>query len=260
MHYYQFNIGDFNNATRHLSRLERGIYRDLIDLYYDSEKPLTNDLTSLCRKVIATTEQERTAVQQVLNEYFAETENGWINDRCQDEIDKYHSNLDAKSAAGKASGEARRAKKHKQPVDNKDNQTGVEQVLNGCSDSFEQNRTKQEPLTNNHKPVTKEKNVVCRFNDFWNVYPVKKGKKKSLEKWKTRKLDDIADMIIEDVVNRARADSGWLDGYIPHPATYINGDCWNDEITVSKRPREKTFEEIQAGLRGGNTYEHKQLD
>jgi len=157
MNYYQFHIGDFNNATRHLSRLERSIYRDLIDLYYDTEEPLTNDITALCRKVIATTEQDRTAVQQVLNEYFTETENGWINDRCQDEIDKYHSNHNAKSAAGKASGAARRAKKHTQPVDNKGNQTCVEQSLNGCSDSFEQKRTNQEPITSNQEPVTKEK-------------------------------------------------------------------------------------------------------
>ena len=29
MNFYQHHIGDFNNATRHLTRLERSIYRDL---------------------------------------------------------------------------------------------------------------------------------------------------------------------------------------------------------------------------------------
>lgn len=40
MNYYQHHIGDFNNATRHLSLVERAIYRDLLDMYYDTEKPI----------------------------------------------------------------------------------------------------------------------------------------------------------------------------------------------------------------------------
>ena len=40
MNYYQHHIGDFNNATRHLSLIERAIYRDLLDMYYDTEKAI----------------------------------------------------------------------------------------------------------------------------------------------------------------------------------------------------------------------------
>jgi len=32
MNYFPLHIGDFNSATRHLSRLERSIYLDLIML------------------------------------------------------------------------------------------------------------------------------------------------------------------------------------------------------------------------------------
>ena len=42
MNYYQHHIGDFNNATRHLSLVERAIYRDLLDMYYDTEQPPTS--------------------------------------------------------------------------------------------------------------------------------------------------------------------------------------------------------------------------
>ena len=56
MNYYQHHIGDFNNATRHLTRVERSLYRDLIELYYDTEKYLTDDVDWLERKMMARTE------------------------------------------------------------------------------------------------------------------------------------------------------------------------------------------------------------
>lgn len=148
MNYYPHHIGDFNSATRHLTRVERSVYRDLIELYYDTESPLMLDLDKLCRLVIARSDEERTAVEQVLNEFFTRTEQGWAHSRCDEEIAKYHGNKEAKSAAGKASA-AKRAQKQGQPSNS--SSTGVQQPSNGCATN--QN---QEPITNNQEPV-KEK-------------------------------------------------------------------------------------------------------
>jgi len=141
MNYYPHHIGDFNSATRHLTRIERSIYRDLIELYYDTEAPLIADVEKLCRLVIARSDEERTAVQQVLNEFFTENGQGWRHSRCDGEIAKYHGNKEAKSAAGKASA-AKRAQKQQQP--NNGSSTSVQQPLNECAAN--QN---QEPITNN---------------------------------------------------------------------------------------------------------------
>jgi uncharacterized protein YdaU (DUF1376 family) len=92
MKYYQHHIGDFDKATRHLTRLERSVYRDLIELYYDTEQPLTLDRAALCRKIIARSNEESTAVEQVLNEFFTETPTGWYHERCESEIEKYRVN------------------------------------------------------------------------------------------------------------------------------------------------------------------------
>ena len=60
MHYYSHNIGDFNNSTRHLTRVERSLYRDLIELYYDTEKPLDSmSFDRLAKRVLAKTEEEQ---------------------------------------------------------------------------------------------------------------------------------------------------------------------------------------------------------
>lgn len=138
MNYYPHHIGDFDKATRHLTRLERSIYRDLIDVYYDTEQLLTLDLPDLCRKIIATSNDEPTVVERMLNEFFTKTPEGWFHDRCQKEIGKYHAKAEQASRAGKAS--------------------AAKRTFNG--------RSTDVPLTNNQnqepKPVTKEKETRKR--------------------------------------------------------------------------------------------------
>jgi len=77
MKFYPHHIGDFDKATRHSTRLERSIYRDLLDVYYDTEQQLPLDLPKLCKKVIAKSDEESTTVEQVLNEFFIKTPTGW---------------------------------------------------------------------------------------------------------------------------------------------------------------------------------------
>jgi uncharacterized protein YdaU (DUF1376 family) len=87
MNHYPHHIGDFNNATRHLSRVERSIYRDLLDLYYDSERPLPSDIPALARRILAT--DERAALEAVLGEFFVLETDGFHNERCDRELAAY---------------------------------------------------------------------------------------------------------------------------------------------------------------------------
>ena len=89
MNYYQHHIGDFNNATRHLERLERAIYREMIELYYDTEEPLTLDFKKLCHKLCARRDGEPEIVQSILDEFFIKTDQGWVHDRCERELESY---------------------------------------------------------------------------------------------------------------------------------------------------------------------------
>lgn len=123
MNHYPHHIGDFNSATRHISRDERWFYRDLIEMYYDYEKPLPDDFTWICRKLMATTEQEQTLVEQVLVEFFIIRDDGWHNAKCDEVLADYHQNITNKSNAGKASAAAK-ARKNKA---SKGNTTPVEQ-------------------------------------------------------------------------------------------------------------------------------------
>ena len=153
MNHYPHHIGDFDKATRHLTRIERSIYRDLIELYYDTEAELTLDLPALCRKIIARSNEESTAVEQVLNEFFIKTATGWFHSRCDQEIENYRLNNSQKAAAGRASA-AKKAAKRQQALNG--NPTDVERTLNGRSTDEEQTNNgtptnqnqNQEPITN----------------------------------------------------------------------------------------------------------------
>lgn len=154
MKHYPHHIGDFDKATRHLTRIERSVYRDLIDLYYDTECRLTLDLSSLCRRIVARSNEESTAVQQVLNEFFTETPTGWYHDRCEHEIAAYHSNTSQKAMAGKASAEAKRLKKLHAL---NGTSTAVEHTSNSVETGGQQNSTNQ----STSQPINQQPLVVA---------------------------------------------------------------------------------------------------
>lgn len=134
MHYYSFNIGDYASHTRHLSPIEDLAYRRLLDLYYLHEQPLNERSTTVARLI--NLRDNQVEVQAILEEFFELVEGtGWINQRADDEIAKYHGKLEAASRAGKASAEKR---------------------LNARSTDVQLNK-KQEPITIKQEPVVKTK-------------------------------------------------------------------------------------------------------
>jgi uncharacterized protein YdaU (DUF1376 family) len=127
MKHYPHHIGDFDRATRHLTRIERSVYRDLLDLYYDTEGRLPLDIAWLCRKIVARSNEESTVVEQTLNEFFTKTPTGWYHSRCEEEIAAYRANNSQRAQAGKASAAAKALKKQ-QALN--ENSTTVEHPLN----------------------------------------------------------------------------------------------------------------------------------
>ena len=111
MNHYPHHIGDFNSATRHLTFVERALYRELLDLYYDTEQPLTSDETRLARRVMAQTDEQRAALKSVLDEFFVLTDAGWLNARCDRELCAYQQKQEQQSRAGKASAAKRKTKR-----------------------------------------------------------------------------------------------------------------------------------------------------
>ena len=167
MKFYPHHISDFNNATRHLTRVERSVYRDAIELYYDTESVLTNDIDRLARKLLCTSDEEISALKYVLGEFFEPTDDGFFHDRCDSEIAKYRANTSAKAKAGIASAKARKQKAAKR----KQTSTRVKSRSTPVHN--------QEPITNNQEPIEKQyafageciKITRDDFDDLTKTYP-----------------------------------------------------------------------------------------
>lgn len=91
MNHYPHHIGDFNTATRHLSRLERDVYRDMRDMYFDTEAGLDgSNFDLLARRLCCRTTEEVAALQFVLGEFFVLQEDGrYQNEECEQIIAQF---------------------------------------------------------------------------------------------------------------------------------------------------------------------------
>lgn len=93
MNYYEFHLGDWARKCNHLSLLEEGAYRRLLDWYYTNERPLPVSVNEVCRAVRAKTPYERSAVKQILAEFFELAHDGWHQKKADENISRYISSL-----------------------------------------------------------------------------------------------------------------------------------------------------------------------
>ncbi len=151
MHYYSHNINDFNNATIHLTIEEECMYHRALAWYYSNELPLPKDKAKIYRYLRATTKKLQTAVNNILDDFFTEKEDGFHQSRCDSEIAEYQSKQAKAIEAGKASANARRKlNENKADVeqDSNDRSTTVQQEINDRSTDV-QPTIKQEPINKN---------------------------------------------------------------------------------------------------------------
>lgn len=75
------------------------------------------------------------------------------------------------------------------------------------------------------------------FDDFWTLYPRHVGKKRARIMW-DRINPSLYQQILVAVVQWRPV---WLDReddeYIPHPATWLYGERWDDELPAAYRRR-----------------------
>ena len=64
MNYFQHHIGDYAEATAHLTFVEDAAYSRMIRKYYATEKPMPVDVKAVQRLIGARTKEEREAVRE----------------------------------------------------------------------------------------------------------------------------------------------------------------------------------------------------
>jgi uncharacterized protein YdaU (DUF1376 family) len=239
VNYYPHHIGDYAKDTAHLSMIEDGAYRRLIDLYYSTEAPLTSDMTKLYRLVRAFTKQDRKAVSDMLNEFFTLTDAGYTQRRCDAEILR----MQAKSDKARASVEKRWTNERNTRTDTN---VSTNEHTNVLPTQYEGNTpNSQEPITNNQEPKKVKNKAQAPFSlpdwipqQAWEGWVMMRAKKRTpntehalnlavRELEKLRALGDDP----EEILNRS-TQRGWT-GLFP-----INGHT-HAKTTVSSIPPER---------------------
>lgn len=110
MNYYERHLGDYAKDTAHLTMLEHGAYTLLLDRYYGTEQGIPADQAH--RIARARSKEERAAVDAVLAEFFELRSDGWHQERCDAEIERYQAGEPEREV--KKANEGNRLKRHRE--------------------------------------------------------------------------------------------------------------------------------------------------
>jgi uncharacterized protein YdaU (DUF1376 family) len=234
MHFYRHHIGDYRKDTVHLTLLEHGAYRQLIDLYYLDEKPLPTDDAKVMRLACARTKDEKEAVKNVLSDFFEKTPKGYTHKRCDSELNRIY----------EKSEKARQSARVRWPDKGNAKQSDSERNAN-ASKSHERNEKTHANDMLPSNPVTHNKNNgantgafdASRFDTFWQEYPNKRDKQKALNAFKKLNPDDdlLAKMIsgVQREIEWRKQCTG-TDRFVPewkYGQGWISGRRWEDELS-----------------------------
>lgn len=271
MNYYEHHLGDYLRDTAHLSMLEDGAYRRLMDAYYIKEQPLPSELRDVYRLARAASKQDKEAVDVVLREFFTHTAEGWRHKRCDEEIQRYHEGDVERGAKRENAKERQRRSRERRrelfdqlrghdivpaydtptnelyaqlsrvtsqsvtpPVTRDDTATSVT-----CDDTGTQHQT---PVFTPHSPprgAGKVAEFPPGFDEFWTAYPRHVAKQDAAKAFAKLRADDALLRRILAALDVAKRSDDWRkDGgrFVPHPATWLNGRRWEDELTPVEVP------------------------
>ena len=85
MNFYKHFIGDYQRSTGELSMIEHGAFRQMLDHFYGTGRPLPKDKKALCRLLRAETDAERKAIETVSIRFWRQLPEGieplynWLN-------------------------------------------------------------------------------------------------------------------------------------------------------------------------------------
>jgi hypothetical protein len=83
--------------------------------------------------------------------------------------------------------------------------------------------------------------VLVDFDTFWKEYPRKVSKQQAVKAWRSINPDHtLLTTMLQALEKQKRSEQWQKDNgkFIPHPATWLNGKRWEDELTPKYSPPE----------------------
>lgn len=219
--YMQFYVADYLADTTHLTAEEHGAYMLLLFSYWQTGKPLRIDRLATVARI---SNDRWPSVAETLSEFFHVTETHWVQFRVEADLEAVNSKVVTASNAGKASARAKALKKQQKL---NERSTDVDDTLQRNVNHIDTD-TDTDKNTKSSSPATDD-----LFPKFWALYPNKKGKAAAEKAWKKLKVtNDLFSLIADGLAKQVVCPAWTKDGgqFIPHPATWLNGKRWEDEV------------------------------
>lgn len=240
--FMQFYVGDYLADTTDLTCEEHGAYLLLLMTMWRHGAKLPNDAQKLAR-VVRVTPRKWTAIWQELSRFFEDDGEHITNRRLTREHQKAVDKSELRTDAGRKGGDAKSLKERNLRVAN------AMPVLKHSSEPEPELREIGKPISCASKQILPDQD----FQDFWDAYPHRQGKKKNRKGAETafgRAVKDGATIAeIAAGVEAMHRDPDVIRGYARDPTTWLNQRGWTDEIP--EQPKGPTDEQGNSGIHSG---------
>lgn len=238
--WYSLYIGDYQQKTAHLSLIEHGAYRLLIDHYYSTAHALPSEHKILYRICRAEDRNERRAIDRILDQFFTKTEPNsyrrplspvvmhgifYVNKRCELEITKrlnysksQSTNVSKryKSGSYQTSTEflpARASSLSLSLSEKKGRKENKTTVTRGTSFLLDVMPDEWKIFCKDKRPDLDPAETFAEFGDYWRGVPGQRGRKLDwFATWRNRvrdkkKTNNIAEYISFEDRGRAKTEA-----------------------------------------------------
>lgn len=117
---------------------------------------------------------------------------------------------------------------------------GKQKVANQANATFAtEEEANQANASNKNKNKDKEKEKEYMFDRFWASYPRHENKQAARKAFAKADPDEELLLTILTAIEKQKSSSQWQENggqYIPHPATWLNGRRWEDELQTRRPP------------------------
>ena len=211
--YIRLYIPDYLSSTAHLNPTEHGVYLLLIMNYWQRGGPLPADKASLSQTCGMSRSQFNGVFEKIVK-FFCEIDGLLYHSRIEHELLKVSVKSQKNSNSGKLSA-AKRANERS---------TNVDRTFNHTDTDTDTDKEK----TIARKPRESVLENIEGFEFFWTDYPRKIGKGAAKKAWKSAILKTSPATIAAATRIFASKQAGTDEKFIPHPATWLNAERWQD--------------------------------
>lgn len=210
--FMQLYVADYLGDTRHLTTEQHGAYLLLLMTMWRAGGRLPNEDKKLAR-ITGCTSSRWAKIKPEVTEFFSVDGEEITHKRLMFELEKAQEKSIKRSVSGTQGGIAKSLKDKKATVAN--------------ASGLPWHSSEPESDSKKDKTTSYPKKTEL-FDDFWKAYPNKKAKPQALKAY-AKALEKTDHATLVAAVHAQRGWRTWLDGFVPHPATWLNAERWTDE-------------------------------